>query len=279
MGLIRLIVVVLVAAAVFGGAGWMGYRLYLEPKLALEAERRQTEQETAVQEAAPDPVEVEFTAVSTQARNATPAAAREMWAAFLAKHPDSPRAPEVRTVLGPLNMEALFAPGGDATRTTHTVAGGDSLYRIAKVNKTTVELIAHANRLTNTMLRIGQQLVVPQVGISAVLDRTAGVIRLENNGAFLREYPLLAQPPPAQGAAAAARVGDLVVEADGKRLTFGQKGYTEGRRSIVISSGAVISGAAADAPAAAVPGGFVVKNEDLAELFVLLRRGDPVTIR
>lgn len=278
MGLIRIIVVLLLAAVIFGGAGWLGYRLYLEPKMAMEAERQAATRETEAQAAAPDPVETEFAAVSAQAGTAAPAAAREMWAAFLAKHPDSPRAPEVRAVLGPLNMQALFAPGGEATQTTHTVAGGDSLYRVAKANKTTIELIARANNLTNTMLRIGQQLIVPKVEISLVLDRAAGVIRLQNGGAFLREYKLLAPPPPSL-TAGAARVADLVVETDGKRLTFGQKGYTEGRRSIVISSGAVISGAPADTPAAALPAGLVVKDEDLADIFVLLRRGDPVTIQ
>lgn len=277
MGLIRIIVVLLLAAAIFGGAGWLGYRLYLEPKMAMEAERQAATRETETQAAAPDPVETEFAAVSSQASTAAPAAAREMWAGFLAKHPDSPRAAEVRALLGPLNMQALFAPGGEATQSTHTVAGGDSLYRVAKTNKTTIELIARANNLTNTMLRIGQQLVVPKVEISIVLDRAGGVIRLQNQGTFLREYKLLAPPPPSL-AAGAARVADLVVETDGKRLTFGQKGYAEGRRSIVISSGAVINGAPADTPAAALPAGFVVKDEDLADIFVLLRRGDPVTI-
>lgn len=277
MGLIRIIVVLLLAAAIFGGAGWLGYRLYLEPKMAMEAERQAAARETEAQAAVPDPVETEFAAVSAQAGTAAPAAAREMWAAFLAKHPDSPRAPEVRAVLGPLNMQALFAPGGEATQTTHTVAGGDSLYRVAKANKTTIELIARANSLTNTMLRIGQQLIVPKVEISIVVDRAGGVIRLHNHDTFLREYKLLAPPPPSL-AAGAARVADLVVETDGKRLTFGQKGYAEGRRSIVISSGAVINGAAADTPAAALPAGLVVKDEDLADIFVLLRRGDPVTI-
>ncbi len=155
MGLIRIIVVLLLAAAIFGGAGWLGYRLYLEPKMAMEAERQAATRETEAQAAAPDPVETEFAAVSSQASTAAPAAAREMWAGFLAKHPDSPRAAEVRALLGPLNMQALFAPGGEATQSTHTVAGGDSLYRVAKVNKTTIELIARANNLTNTMLRIG----------------------------------------------------------------------------------------------------------------------------
>jgi LysM repeat protein len=276
MGPIRIILVILVAAGIFGGAGWMAYKLHFEPRLALEAERRQALEAAAPQEAAPDPSEADFAVVAEQARQAAPEAAREMWNGFLDRHPASPRAAEARAALGPLNMQALLVAGGENTPGTHTVAKGDSLYRIARANQTTVELLARANSLTNTMLRIGQQLAVPKLEVSLVLDRAAGTLTLQNRGRFVREYALLASPPSA--AAGAARISDLVVEADGKRVTFGQKGYEGGRRSVVLSSGAVITGAAPDTPAAAMPPGFVVKDEDLAELFVLLRRGDPVTI-
>lgn len=277
MGAIRLIIVLILAGGIFGGAGWMAYRLYLEPRLALEAERKRAEREDAAAEAAPDPVEAEYAAVSGVAASASPDEARKMWAAFLSKHPDSPRAAAVRAVLGPLNMQALFTPGSAAVQATHTVARGDSLFRIARKHGTTVELLAHANKLGGTMLQVGQQLAVPKLQASLVIDRAAGVVRLQDRGAFLCEFPLLAAPPTA--APAEGRVADLVVEADGRRLAFGEKGYAAGTRSIVLSTGATLAGSPDGAPAAAQSAGFVVKESDLAGIFVLLSRGDPVTIR
>jgi LysM repeat protein len=45
--------------------------------------------------------------------------------------------------------------------TTYTVVSGDSLWGIARKNGTSVEAIQSANGLSNTTIRIGQQLTIP----------------------------------------------------------------------------------------------------------------------
>ena len=109
------------------------------------------------------------------------------------------------------------------------------------------------------------------------------LLRLDNRGAFLREYPLLsAQLPglPEGTAAESSVVQTMVNDANGRAITFGQKNYEEGTRLVVLSApGQSISGASSETPVAQLPPGLVVKNTDLAEIFVLLRRGVPVTIR
>jgi len=123
-------------------------------------------------------------------------------------------------------------------------------------------------------------LIVPETRITATIDRPAMKLRLDNRGEFLRAYPLIAAALPAAAAGAKAQVTDLVVEVDGKRVTFGQKGYAEGKRTIVLSSPAApISGAAEGTPTGQMPPGVVVKDADLGEIFVLLRSGVPVTIK
>ncbi len=280
MRFFHLLIVLLVAALVIGGGGWAVYRLYLQPQQELRAEQTAVKQATDEAAAAPDPVEVKYQAMAQQAATAAPGAARTMWMEFLRAHPDSPRATEVEAAVGPLNMAALFSPEAAEHKKTYTVAKGDSLYKIARQHGVTIELLARANNLQNTMLQIGQQLIVPDTQITATIDRPAMMLRLENRGEFLRSYPLLAAGLPGAPAGSKVQVTDSVVEVDGKRVTFGQKGYVEGKRSILLSSlGAPITGAAEATPAAQMPAGVVVKDADLGDIFVLLRSGVPVTIK
>jgi len=274
------VVVFLVAAMVIGGGGWAVYRVYLQPQQELQAEQDVAKHSSEEAAAAPEPVEVIFQALAQQATTATPDAARSMWMEFIRTHPDSPRVAEAEAAVGPLNMAALLSPEAAEHKKTYTVAKGDSLYKIARQHGVTIELLARANNLQNTMLQIGQQLIVPETQITATIDRPAMKLRLDNRGEFLRAYPLLAAGLPGAAAGAKARVTDLVVEVDGKRVTFGQKGYAEGKRSILLSSpGAPISGVAEGAPAPQIASGVVVKDADLGEIFVLLRSGVPVTIK
>jgi len=53
------------------------------------------------------------------------------------------------------------APTPIAASTTYTVVSGDSLWGIARKNGTSVEAIQSANGLSNTTIRIGQQLTIP----------------------------------------------------------------------------------------------------------------------
>jgi LysM repeat protein len=49
-----------------------------------------------------------------------------------------------------------------AATTRYTVKGGDSLYTIAQRNKTTVSALQKANRISGSLIRPGQTLVIPR---------------------------------------------------------------------------------------------------------------------
>jgi len=272
------LIIVLLAVLIFGGGAWFVYRLYIHPPMAVRAEQRQLDRAEQAAETPEDPSAAAFAAALAATEEAPPEATRARWKQFLAEHPDSPHAPEARARLGPLNMAALLAgqPGED--QVVHTVVRGDSLSRIARQQGTTIDLLARANHLSGTMLQIGQQLVIPRVEITATLDRGARVLRLHNRGEFLRDYPLLAAEVPGvpEGTTTEVRVVDTIVEYGGRRVTFGQNGYTDGQRTIVLSPpGGSITAADPEDGAAA---GLVVKKLEMGEIFVLLRRGVPVTI-
>lgn len=277
------IIAILVGIAVIGGSGWAIYSLYLQPQLALRAEQRRMEREAAKQAEAPtDPSEAAFNAVAEQARSSTPAMARQSWQQFLSNYPESPHAGEARSALGPLNLAALYSSEPSENKTTHIVVKGDSLYKIARQHSVTIDLLSRANNLTGTMLQIGQELIIPKTDIALTVDRPAMRLRLDDHGIFLCEVPLLSARLPAlpEGIAGQSSIVDTHVEADGKRITYGQKNYNEGRRIIILSApGEMISGVAENTPADQMPSGLFVKNADMAEIFVLLRRGVPVTIK
>jgi len=58
--------------------------------------------------------------------------------------------------------DTLATPSTPITAsTTYTVVSGDSLWGIARKYSTSIEAIQSANGLTNTTIRIGQQLTIP----------------------------------------------------------------------------------------------------------------------
>lgn len=277
-------IIAVVAVAVAGTAAWFTYDLYIRPRREIALEQRRLEKEAAAKaaEAARDPSLADFEATSGQARDAAPSAARELWAEFLRKHPGSPKAGEVRSYIGPLNSAELFSATSGPGKTVHTVASGDSLFKIAKKYGTTVELVAKANNLTNTMLQVGQQLVVPQTDMKVEVDRAGGTLVLLNRDEFFRAYPLLSSRLPAlkEGSTAQCTVVENVVEAGGKKMVFGDKNYSAGRRTVVLSPpGMAVLSVPDGTPASEFPSGLVVSPSDLDEIFVLLRRGVPVTIK
>lgn len=277
-------IIAIIAICVIGGASWFVYDLYVRPRraLALEAQRLAREAAERAAEAAKDHSLAAYESTVLQAQKAGPAAARELWTAFLKNYPDSTKAAEARAILGPLNAADLFSLSPSAHKVVHTVERGDTLYKISRKHGTTVELIARANGLSGVMLQIGQQLVVPQTDIKATADRAAGTLTLENHGEFFRSYPLLSSRLPSlpEGTPAQSSVLETVVEAKGKRMVFGDKAYNEGKRSIILSGpGTIITSAPDGTPAAEMPAGLVVSEGDLGEIFVLLRRGVPVTIK
>jgi len=74
-------------------------------------------------------------------------------------------APSPQPPLASDSGASAFSSGGSAAPTvggtSHTVVAGDSLWKLAKTNNTTVEAIQAANGITDTNIRIGQTLTIP----------------------------------------------------------------------------------------------------------------------
>ena len=97
------------------------------------------------------------------------------------------------------------APAPVTASKTYAVKKGDTLYKIAKAEKTTIEQLAKANNLTKvSMLKVGQKLTIPAAMTVAKTDKLAPVSGLAAPAPSLKETALA---PAAAGNAYEVKTG------------------------------------------------------------------------
>lgn len=284
MKLLKVLIVLLMMAAVFGGGGYFAYQLFIAPE---EEERREREErEVAPPTPTPDPSLEVFEQAREQYRQGEIFEAQSALELFLDRYPRSPKIDDARRLLGDINMTLLFSPPADEEVVIHEVRSGDALARIASTHGTTVDLIMRANNLQNTIIRPGQQLVIPQPDFSLDIDRSAGRVTLLNEGRFFHDYPIL------EDRLAAMRGGELQTEVSekmawhqGQRVAFGSPEYIDSTRWIVLARPGFVlfsheepgEEEAADVTPPAT--GLRLDPADMDELHALIRNRTPVLIR
>ncbi|MEI6278879.1 MAG: LysM peptidoglycan-binding domain-containing protein [Verrucomicrobiae bacterium] len=277
--IIRTFVILTLVAAILGGSGYFAYKYYLKP-------RELDIQEKTLPPAPPppDPSIAAFAALKPFLEQETPAASAAI-EGFLNSYPDSTMAPAVRAAVGRINAARLLSPEASPENTPYTVVSGDSLVKIAAKHKSGAELIYRANRLATINLKIGQQLMIPKVDASLVVDRAAKTVTLLNAGVFVREYPIqsLKLPPSASKGTLETKVTDKVAMKGSVRAAFGTKDFEGSERWIMLGvAGVVLRGvppAGEDGSTPPMPPGIAVDPADAEEIFVLTTKGTPVTIK
>ncbi len=285
MKLLKVLVVLLLAAAIFGTAGFFAYQLYVKPVKADIAE------EKAVA-AAPPPTPIPdyslpvFEKALALQKAGKRLEARDALLNFIAQYPNSPKLAAAKAAIGEINTQFIYtsAPGPD--KIDYIVVAGDSLVKVASKTKSNAELILRSNNLATIDLSIGQQLRIPQVEMTLVLDRQAKTLSLINKGQLFKEYPLLAMelPGAARGAdPVTTTVKDKIAIRGAERAAFGSRDYVGSERWLMLGvTNAVIRGRPeldATGQPAPMPPGIVVSQEDIEEIFPLVTRGTPVTIQ
>ncbi len=277
----KVLTVLVLVAAILGGTGYFVYEFHFKPK-KLDVEEKKVIAE-AVPTPTPDPSEDAFKAISSSLTADTPEA-RDALLGFLRDYPDSVKAGEVKAAIGRINTALVLSPVPSADKVSYSVVSGDALVKIAAKFKSSAELIYRVNQLSTINLKIGQSLVIPQIETALVIDRTAGTVTVLNHGQFFKEYQSVSNKLPAAGSSPLeTKVSDkFMMKGDG-RLAFGSKDYESGERWIVLAvPGAVIRSApaaGADGVVPPMPPGLVLSPEDTAEIFVLVQRATPVTIK
>ena len=280
--ILKALTILLLVAAILGGSAYFVYDLYYKDKKLDVIE--QAAPPTPVPSPTPDQSMTAWDALKTTASKDT-VEARESVKNFISTFPDSVRLPEAYSVLGRINLVLFRDTAATPANTVYTVKKGDSLAKIASVTKSNVEQIYWINQLPSINLQIGQQLLIPSLNTSAVVNREKSTLTLLNHGEFFKEYPIVSLT--LTGAAAKdtfeAKVADRVARKGEARVAFGAKDYAETERFLLLNPGGV-SIRSAPAPAAngtvpPNPTGIVLSASDFNDIFALLKTGTPVTIK
>jgi hypothetical protein len=279
--LIRLLIILVLASAVFGGAYSAIHRLYLEPERRLSADKMLPPPTPP-----PDPSLAEFLRCEEVRRTGTPAAARAAFERFLKEFPESKKRDAALDVIGEMNSAEFFSAKPNESN-IYVVKPGDSLSRVSARTRLPVELIVYLNKLQRDMLQVGQRLLAPPCDFHVTLRQRQRQVVLTNGGKFFRQYPATNWP------GANKPVPIFLPKQTGKvidKTALGERGvavkqtdlaYFNASHIVTLSiSGHALytqppEGAAGPRPDG---GGIALAPAHAAEIAILLPKGTPVTM-
>jgi hypothetical protein len=280
---VKALIIIFLTLGVFGGASYVGYRVFVQPQIALQKEKALPPPPPP-----PDPAVPEFNKCVAIRKGGKVVEARDAFYAFLERNPQSTKADEAKNLLGEINTDLLLSSMATPEKQFYVVQKGDVIGRVAAHMKTTGELIVRANNLHGPILRIGQKLAVSPTEFSLVISRKADKVTVLNKGKFFKQYAVLEWPPAhakktvAKAAPApkiAGKVTDKISWLNGARVTFMDKGYISSTHWVQINIAGCTLHSVSDDTVQKPPGGGIRLTPDaLDELDAMLAKGDPVTL-
>jgi LysM repeat protein len=276
MAIVRTLIILALVGLILGGSAFFAYELYWKPRKLDMEDRAASSQAPA---AVPDYTLPAFEKAAGVQRTGDIDRARAAWVEFIRNYPDSPKIGEAKTALGGINTGQIFSSVPSPEKTSYTVSKGDSLVKIASKFKSNAELIFRANNLQTINLKIGQQLAIPQLDMSIVVDRKARTVTLLNRGQFFKEYHAVALKTPGGSASSQTKVADKIALQGSNRVAFGDKNYSGSERWIMLGSAGLAIRGLPEGASGTPPPGIIVAQPDIEEIFLLVSRGTPVTIQ
>lgn len=193
---------------------------------------------------------------------------------------------EVRQKIGEINMDLLRSRHPQAESDWVVVRSGDTLGRIAREHRTTVELLRMSNQIRGDTISVGQRLKVIQEPFTVHVSKARNELVLKLGGRFFKAYRV------STGAGANTpegefRITDRIVHpvwwhpGDGRRIPYGHPDHRIGTHWLGWNvKGFGIHGT--DEPerlGEPVSLGCVrMHNDDVGELFNLLPSGTKVFV-
>lgn len=288
----KAIVIILLAIAIFGGAGYATYKLFIEKEQALKLEKSLPPPPPP-----PDPTVPDFEKIVALNKSGKMLQARDAFYAFLEQYPESTKAPEAKDMLGNINTRIYLTPFPSPDKETYVVKPGDVVDRVARHTKISGEMIVRANGLKansnrGVILQIGQKLTFPRLDLSVVISRKQDKVILLNKGRFFKWYPIVQWPPqlkkpPTPGKPALpppkmeGKIGDRRAFYNGSPITYVDQNYGQATHWVQITGIAhstlhsVLDEKAEGRPPG---GGIVVQPKAVEEITALVSKGDPVTL-
>ncbi|MCO5167974.1 MAG: L,D-transpeptidase family protein [Planctomycetes bacterium] len=182
-----------------------------------------------------------------------------------------------------------FGAAPSSGMTTHTIAKGDVLSRVADAHRTEYRFIQRLNKMQNDRVRIGQRLKVPQAPVTVVIFKKDFELALVFNGCILRIYDV-ATGKDGRTPEASFTIGTKMVNPDwyspeGKVHKFGSEENILGTRWLAFENtdehqGFGIHGTKfpESIGTEASMGCIRMRNEEVEELYDLVPRGSRVHV-
>jgi len=278
--LLRIFVILVLAAAIVGGAWFTVHELYIGPEERLKADRSLPPPAPP-----PDPSLEDFEKCMA-IRNSRPQEVRKAFEQFLREYPSSTKRDAANDILGEVNSAEFFSTKPDASN-TYVVKPGDALSRVATRNKISVELLVHLNHIDSRYLHPNQRLLVPACSFRMVIQQKARRVVLYDGTKFFRQYPFAAWPGGDRKDAIRPKQAGRVTE----KRAFDEKGiavppahiaYRDASHLILVSIPGRSLHTQPDDPNAIVqrpPGGGIgMAPKDIGEISILLPVGAPVSM-
>lgn len=275
--LVKLLVVASLATGIFGGGGFVAYRLFFKKPGSRPGETNQP-----VVTPTPDPGILMVDQAKHELQDGNRSDAEKILLSLIQGFPDSTKIEEAKKILGDLNVSAFFSPAPGPDKTEYVVIRGDSIAKIAGKTKVPAELIFKANGLDSLTIQPGERLVMPKAQFSLVINTKKDDVTLMNNGVFFRWYKPLEVKLPAKVSAGQFKVREKIAWSNGARVAFGEKKYLGSSRWIVINvSGLTLySETNPQTPNAQKPAnGIMLGTADMEELYALVGKDTPVIVK
>ena len=280
MRFIKALILLLLAAAVFGTGGYFTYQMEVKPKVAL---KRELDNKVLMGDPTPppDPTLPELEYCLKLKKSGDLVGAQAALQVFLDQNPRSTKLDEARAALGEVNTDLFFSKTPSPDKEEYVIKPGDALAKIERKLKVNNELLTRCNNLDDPRkLRIGQVLIVSHPQFSLVVNRKQKTVTLFNHGKFFKQYPVKAWNAPDLKIAAPTnvKVKEKVAWKDGARVMFGSKEYM-GSSHWISFTAAGYTLYTDPAEGGVKTNGIALGAEDMDDLSTLLAINLPVTIQ
>ena len=212
------------------------------------------------------------------------AEARDAYKRLLEEAPNSPRIGEAQDRLGDVNIRLLFSSTITPPDAAYDVRPGDTLTKIAKEQRTTVELLMRANHLSSGLLQPKMRLKVPRAQFSVVVNKSQNTLLLKSGEDVVKVYRVATgknNSTPVGTFTIITRIPNPPWYTPQGVIPFGDPRNILGTRWMGFDKPSYGIHGTADPSSIgkqATAGCVRMANHDVEELYTLLPLGTPVTI-
>jgi LysM repeat protein len=275
--LVKVLIIAGLAISIFGGGGYLAYRLFLK-----KGDKSRPGTNQPVVTPTPDQGVAMFEQANHEIESGKKEGGKKILLALIQNLPDSKKNDDARKLLSRLNVQEFFSSEPGPDKIEYIVARGDSMAKIANKTKCAAELIFKANGLDSLTIQPGQKFVIPKGDFSLLINLKKQDMTLLNRGAFFRWYKPLEFRLPARAGPGQFKIHEKIAWSAGVRVAFGEKNYLGSSRWIVINSNgiAVYSETNPQSPNAQKPAnGIMLAPPEMEELFALVGKDTPVIVK